>query len=459
MATVSLNGGNTTYNIVDYGTLFIPKLSSLGKPGDLRFVYLRTPDGIKTFDLVSLLPGGNIESAPDGGDSQLAQARQKFKELTGIDLFSLKQENLANIVQSISKEKGVPREKVLNDHVSLDEFQNLAKSTPKGGGNIEVTPRGDNQNSAVVKVDGTVVNPGVSVAEAQKNASPNSRMPGDSIQGNQISTLGGGVLTSSGLPSFSPEQKQQITSTSTPYSQQFQQFLSQSGLSGDQQAVVKSIFDAISANDEEMKGKLEAAFSAGEKLGDPYWKSQLHMVQDELTRGFTSTDSELQYRETSLANRLKDLQTDTENAGTNLTLDQQAELKKLEMAYKQTLENTRQDLAAKGFTSSTRRQEQEALLDETTGMMRESTNRAFAAKQLDITNQKVRAQRDTALELERLKQLAGEKKLDVFRSAEGTLGTSNLPTNTGLTPLGGQYGEIPRNQLQDSLTFSKQLIF
>ena len=209
-----------------------------------------------------------------------------------------------------------------------------------------------------------------------------------------------------------------------------------------------------------MQKKLEAAFVEAEKIADPYFRQQIRMMKDTLQRGFVRIDEDLQFREQQLMNSLNDLKTDVQSQLGNLSLDQTQQLKQLQRQYEITLEGTRENMAARGFTSSTRRTEAETLLGDQTGEFRESLERQFGARKLELENKAARGDRDAQAELARLQQLASDQKVDAFRQAEAQLGSGDLPPLAGApAPLGGIVGEIPAAKNKDALQAASALTF
>lgn len=232
------------------------------------------------------------------------------------------------------------------------------------------------------------------------------------------------------------------------------------GLPSDQQEVVKAVYMAIGENNAESAGKLVAAFRAAEKLADPYFKQQIRLASDAVERGFVQVDKELEFEEMQASRRLKDLQDDIATRSEYLSLEEQNALKGIEREYKQTIDTTRQNLAATGRSSSSVRAETEQLIDESTGDLRESTKRSFGQQKLDANNQLVRGQRDIQSEVQRLKEVAKQNKTGLFRKAEEELGTSGLPKlNFDVNPLGGMVGSIYEDKQNDIIGAVKNLVF
>ena len=130
----------------------------------------------------------------------------------------------------------------------------------------------------------------------------------------------------------------------------------------------------------------------------------------------------------------------------------QSALAGIERVYTQQLQSTRDSLAASGFTQSTRRANQENLLQEEKSSLVESQQRQLAYNTSTLDQQLASSQRDTQQEIQRLSDVATQQKTDLLRTAESQLGTSNLPNlNTDISPLGGITGSLPQQQLQDTL--------
>jgi len=278
-------------------------------------------------------------------------------------------------------------------------------------------------------------------------------------------TTTGTSILPAGVNSLTPnpvdsQTAQQIANTQTQQDTDLNEILANSGLDADQQEMIRQLYGVISTQDQALAAKFKLAFEQAAAMGDPYWKSQIRLVADELQRGFVSLEQDLQFKETQLRNRMTDLQSDLEATKDFLSLEQSSQLTDLERQYKQTLANTQNDLAARGFTQSTERMNKEQLLSDTTGSMRESITRRIGEQVRRAETGATTGVRDINSEIVRLQELAEQGKLDLFRAAEQKLGSSNLPTLPGAPAALGQiYGEIPSSQLQDVVSASTSLIF
>jgi len=268
----------------------------------------------------------------------------------------------------------------------------------------------------------------------------------------QVGTPTSGTTT----PDIDPDV---VINAQTEENASLDQLLADSGLPDDQQQAIRSIYDAIAARDADRAQELMAAFESATKISDPFFAQQIKLANDALTRGFISIEDDLAFREEQLRTKLADLKEDVRLGKESLTLDEQQQIKNLERALDQELKDTRQTMASRGMTFSTRRAEAEELAEDITGELVETTERKFGEKRGGLTRAQDRTARDVQSEIARLTELAKEKKLDFFRQAEAEVGTGQLPSLGGLEPLGGISGDINRRKFQDILSATESFIF
>jgi len=247
----------------------------------------------------------------------------------------------------------------------------------------------------------------------------------------------------------------QATQAAAATDQQFTEWLNSQNLSSDQKAAITSLYNAVGTNDLETAERIKKAIAAGTAYSDPYFKAQAALLTDALDRGMNNIDGDLAFNEQSLNNRLQDIQKTLQQSGEYLSFQHTQELKDLERKLTADMEGLQEDMASRGFTNSSIRTKKTNILTDVYGDLRESSNRAFQYKVDTSTNQLNTAQRDTALEVQRLQQLAAQGKLDLLRKAESQLGSSAV-NNLGYQSqtLGGIGGELPRAQMQDALSFA-----
>lgn len=254
-------------------------------------------------------------------------------------------------------------------------------------------------------------------------------------------------------------QQYQITSTKTAEDETFFSSEGYKALSPDQQAVAKSVFDSVASNDTDTAAQLSSALNKAKEFADPYFKAQISIALDTLVRGFTEADNKLQFDERSLNQKLSDLREITSTSKDFLTLDQQADLKKLEQEYTTQLETVQNDLSAAGFGDSSRRTKTESLLSTTKGDLVESTNRAFAQNMNKLNTNLNIGERDTTQEIERLRSITANNKTELGRKVEGFVGSSNLPATAGYNPLGNVTGSAEADYYKDVINATQRFVF
>ena len=231
-------------------------------------------------------------------------------------------------------------------------------------------------------------------------------------------------------------------------------------LNADDREAVLAVFEVIAGNDVKQAKRLTEAFAAASKINDPYFAQQTRLATDAIERGYVSMENEADFAEQQLSNRLKDFKEDYDNKKEFLTLEQASTMRGIERQYTQELETTRQNLAASGFGSSSRRIKKEKLLNDSTGDLRESTNRNFAFQETQNKLGLDRSVRDNEQETARLKELTAEGKLDFLRKEEKKVGSGNLPDLAGAPDeLGDIYGSLPEEKLQNTINSATSFVF
>lgn len=250
-----------------------------------------------------------------------------------------------------------------------------------------------------------------------------------------------------------------VAQVNTQTDQQFNQWLSTLNLSPDQKTAIQAIYDAVSTNDIDYAARIDAAMKAATQYSDPYFKAQIRLVTDALDRGLHAKDGDLQFQEKQLANTLTNLKQDIATSKEFMSFQQNQELQQLARNYEGQLENTQNDMAQRGFTTSSIRSRAEQLLNTNYQGLVQSSNRQLAYKTGQLNAQQLRAEADTAAQIENLRRLTSEGKIDALRRAEAQVGSTNLSSlgYTGL--LGGVGGEIPAAQAKDALSFANSFIF
>lgn len=220
-------------------------------------------------------------------------------------------------------------------------------------------------------------------------------------------------------------------------------------MSPDQQSFLRFNFETATSDNKDKVKKLEKALVDATAQADPYWKSFLTVVKDEVARAFDDVKNTSEYQKTELETKIKNIADDLARNKDFYTLEQQSDLAKLKMSYEQQRTGVIEDAAAKGLTFSTQREVPLKQLEDYNANVVESTNRQYENKLTGITTA---AQQSTDEALRAKEKLAADtaaKLTDIGRETEKQLGTENLPTLEGYTPLGNISGDLYENKVKD----------
>ena len=204
---------------------------------------------------------------------------------------------------------------------------------------------------------------------------------------------------------------------------------------------------------------LEAIDLATEQA-NPYWAEQLRMIKDEFQRTIGTLSDDLASVEQTIATHQAQIQEDLEYNTDQLTVEQQAELARRGKEYKIQLDSTREQLAQRGLSSSSIRNEAEERLRETQSDIVESTERKYARQLRNLTTGAGRGLEGLVTQLEESRRKTGEAKTRATRGAEKQIGSDllDLP-ETEQYELGGIYGAPwQQAQQQDIFTRAKDIL-
>lgn len=239
---------------------------------------------------------------------------------------------------------------------------------------------------------------------------------------------------------------------------ELQKILGNPNLSADQKAVIQSIYGAVASGDADTAARVKSAMQAATEFSDPYFKAQVRLATDALDRGISSREGDLAFSENQLKSALSDLTANTSASKDQLSFEHAQELQNLATKYQTDLQNTQDNLAATGFTSSSKRARAEQLLsDENQGLV-ESSNKSYGYQVGGLDRTLTSKSDSTALQLQNLQRLAAEDKLNLLRDTESKVGSSTL-SDLGYDTLGGVGGTIPRAQAQDAFQFASNFVF
>lgn len=240
--------------------------------------------------------------------------------------------------------------------------------------------------------------------------------------------------------------------------EQLQKLLINPSLTADQKTAIQKIYDVVTTNDTTQADRLKAAFDAATQYSSPYFKAQTAIVTDLLSRTLGANEGDLAYHEKQLNKTLTDLQNNINASRDQLDFTHTQELEKLADSYKQDLENTQQNLAAVGKSSSSVRSQAEGLLKKQNEGLVESSNRQFAYQAGGLGRQLTSAQDKTAQDLQYLKDKATQDRIQALRTAEQQVGSSTLSGLGYSDLLGSQGGSIPRQAATEAMSFATNFV-
>ncbi len=239
---------------------------------------------------------------------------------------------------------------------------------------------------------------------------------------------------------------------------QLETMLGNPNLTADQKSIIQKIYDVISTNDTSQAQRLKAAFDAATQYSDPFFKAQIALATDGLTRALSANEGDLAFQEKQLSKTLTDLQNNIAASKGQLDFTHQQELDNLAKSYKVDLENTQQNLASLGKSSSSVRSQSEQLLNEQNQGLVESSNRGYSYQTGNLDRSLASTQADTAAKLAQLQSEAQQKRIDALRTTEAQVGSQTLAGLGFNDLLGNVGGAIPRAQTTDALSFANTFV-
>lgn len=221
------------------------------------------------------------------------------------------------------------------------------------------------------------------------------------------------------------------------------------GLPMDMKEVVLYNYEIQKANDKQKADNLSKALEMATAQADPYWKNMLLIAQDEVLRSFEQAqgdyESSVQRQQNIIQNINQDLMTNKDF----LSLEQQSELANLKMNYEVNQERLIEGAANQGLTFSTKRKIAEQRLSEENQGIVESTNRRYNKQLTDLQTASARGSEDAQKEIEDLQRRMGDYTTNIGRSGEKYLGSENLPSLPGYTPIGNIAGDMYEQKVSD----------
>lgn len=227
------------------------------------------------------------------------------------------------------------------------------------------------------------------------------------------------------------------TSTSSPvpnnpdpnFDNALNDMLSTSGLTADQQKLLREYYKTVASNDQANASKMVAAFKTGVAYSDPIMKAQVALVTDALQTGLSGIAGDLKTRQEQLITQRDKIASDLQASGDYLSLNSKQELQNYQDKLNQDIQTNADNMAAAGFGSSSRNLRAQELLNKNTQGLIESNTRTLNFNLNKNQRDSAYNQTATALQLQQLQDKATQDRIAALRDAEQKLGSSGL---TGL---------------------------
>lgn len=212
---------------------------------------------------------------------------------------------------------------------------------------------------------------------------------------------------------------------------------------------VKDFVD-IAYNLVEVGGEAEAkmfadAVAQAKSIADPYYKTQLTLANAEVLGSIAEKRGDYETKREVIQRARDELLADVGSNKEFLSLEQQAEISRLAKEYDTDLLTIADQAAEKGLTFATgarsRALAEERRTDQYSDVV-QSSRRQFNFRIKELELKAARGDVDAQKQLEALNQQKTFSLQQIGRAAEEVLGSANLPTVEGYTPVGGVAGKI-----------------
>ena len=227
-------------------------------------------------------------------------------------------------------------------------------------------------------------------------------------------------------------------------------------LPSDMQEFLKTYYSTISTGSKENQERLLKALDIAQGQSNAYIGEIIRTTKSELERqiGIKTDDANSQIQE--LVTGINRIKQDLATGEGDLTVEEQAELKRLQRNYEIKLDSLRENVASAGLTFSSRRALAESRLEEEQADYIESTERKFARELRDLRLRASRGEEDAQTKIAEIERNRGIDVATLSRTAEQKVGTANLPSSAQGT-IGGVAGEVVNKQWEDILARAKGL--
>lgn len=209
-------------------------------------------------------------------------------------------------------------------------------------------------------------------------------------------------------------------------------------------------YSTITSGSTEKQKTLIAALETAKGQANPYYAEIVRIAKSELERqlGVQQTDANSGIQ--TLTESINNIKQDLASGRGDLTVEEQAELKRQQAKYEIELETLKDEAASTGLTFSSKRALAETRLSNTNTDIVESTQRKYARDMRDLELRASRGETEAIQKIEEIKRKLKDNSDTLVRGTETKIGTAELPTSiNGATPIGGVTGTLADDKLKD----------
>lgn len=202
-------------------------------------------------------------------------------------------------------------------------------------------------------------------------------------------------------------------------------------------------------NDTDKLKKLNEALDMAQTQAEPYWAEQLRIAQDSVLQSYSNITGDMTYQKTNIENKIKHINKDLTSNKDFLTLNEQQDMANMLQSYQVQLDKVNIKAADTGLTFSTQGTIERTRVSNYNQGLMESSQRQYEKQVSDLETEAARGNEQAAIDLANLQRTYQGGVTSIGRTAETTLGTSNLPALEGYSPLGDVTGELYEKKISD----------
>lgn len=216
-------------------------------------------------------------------------------------------------------------------------------------------------------------------------------------------------------------------------------------LSADAKSFIDEAYKTIEVGGEAEAAKLSQAINQAIAIADPYYAKQLELAKAEITASIAKQTGDYETAYRTIENTKKRLAEDVAAESSYLTLEQQADIATVMNAYDEDMLSIADEAAEKGLGFAYGARSKIIADQRRTTQMQDVVQSSRREYNYKINELKLKAQRgdeDAAAELADLEKSNTLSLQKIGRTAEAVLGSANIPSVSGYTPVGGVLGSL-----------------